>query len=107
MAKRPRLVVTHDDDGGITVNDKAYTGLMVSIIGSHPDANGPKALHVEVYPYTGEQDVVVNSVPGRSQHPKHPHLAFVAVPRGEPLDDEGVPENIGAGSAYADRKEQS
>ena len=52
---RHRMVITQDSDGGITVNDHKDSGLVVSIISSHPAANGPRTLLIEVYPYEGNR----------------------------------------------------
>jgi len=50
--KRPALAVTRDSDGGLTIHDP-QSGLVVSLIATHPDANGPRGLTVEVYAYRG------------------------------------------------------
>lgn len=55
--KRVPLTVTHDDDGGLTIHDQA-SGLVVSVIATHPLVNGPKGLVIEVYDYHG-QDVLM------------------------------------------------
>ena len=50
--RRPVITVTRDDDGGLTIHDPD-TDLVVSLITTHPDANGPRGLHIEVYAYRG------------------------------------------------------
>jgi len=50
--KYTRLSVTKDTDGGVNVRDET-TGLIVSVIGTHPDSNGPQGVVVEVYQNAG------------------------------------------------------
>ena len=53
-SKRPKIVVTHDDDGGVTVRCP-LSGVVISVIETHPDVIGTKAAIVEVYPYEYHQ----------------------------------------------------
>jgi hypothetical protein len=90
------VAVTYDDDGGCTVRD-TRSGLLVSIIGTHPDASGPIGIHVEVYDYNGRevlmQDASIpkdkdgNDMPLRLTIAKHPHVAFYP-------DNKSVPSDI-------------
>ena len=50
--KRNPLTVTRDSDGGITVHDKA-SGIVLSVVGTHPLASGPRGLFIEAYAYRG------------------------------------------------------
>lgn len=45
---RPTLIVTHAEDGGVTIEDVA-SGIVLSVIGTHPLANGPRSLVLEAY----------------------------------------------------------
>lgn len=60
MRKHPE--VTKDDDGGLTIHDVG-TGLVVSIISTHPAASGPHGLTIEVYDYKGRD--ILSGVPLR------------------------------------------
>lgn len=94
-AKRGRHVrvhpkVTYDDDGGLTIHD-VQSNLVVSIIGTHPDASGPRGLHIEVYDYNGREVLMEDAVQMRDGRTngdmarggglrlviaKHPTIAF-------------------------------
>jgi len=81
---RPSISVTRDADGGLTLHDP-QSDLVVSLIATHPDANGPHGLYVEVYAYAGgpvpfqaatvETDAAVNRA---ADYPAHPTFAFYA-----------------------------
>lgn len=87
--KRPRLGVTRDDDGGLTIHDP-QSDLVVSIIATNPLANGPRGLFVEVYAYRGG-DVLAEDATRREPGDdspvtfrigRHPTIAFYG-PTGE------------------------
>lgn len=59
---RVRLNVTQDEDGGVTVGDP-QSGLVLSIIPSHPASNGPRTLLVEAYTWGAEQAVEAHVTP--------------------------------------------
>jgi hypothetical protein len=104
MVKKGRGVravsVTHDSDGGCTVTD-VRSGLRVSIIGTHPDANGPIGVTIEVYDYNG-RDVLMEDAtimrhgrrddegdaPLRLVIAHHPTVAFYPDNRSVPRDPE-------------------
>lgn len=44
------LLVSHGEDGGVTIQDQA-SGIILSVIGSHPLASGPRSLILEAYAY--------------------------------------------------------
>jgi hypothetical protein len=50
--KRAALEVRRDSDGGLTIRDP-QSDLMLSVMPTNPDANGPRGLYVEVYAYQG------------------------------------------------------
>jgi len=50
--KYTRLNVAKDTDGGVTIRDEA-TGVVVSVIGTNLDANGPRGVVIEVWDYRG------------------------------------------------------
>ena len=77
--ERPKLTVTHDDDGGITVKCP-QSGMVFSIIETHPSALGPKGAFVEAYAYEMKHEVLVQNVPTNRNHPT---TAYYAVPRKE------------------------
>lgn len=81
---RPALIVTRDDDGGLTIRDP-QSDLVLSIIATHPDASGPRGVTLEVYDYRG-RDVLASNItppkPGEEYAPvpltiaHHPTFAF-------------------------------
>jgi hypothetical protein len=83
--KRPAITVTRDDDGGLTLHDP-QSGLVLSVIATHPDANGPRGLFVECYRYKGGdvlwQDAtlrvarVPDAVADNDGRDRHPTIAF-------------------------------
>ena len=82
MTKRKAITVTRDDDGGLTLHDPA-SGLVLSVIATHPDANGPRGLFVECYAYAGGPVPWQNATrpPLTDEDPyasAHPTFAFYA-----------------------------
>lgn len=82
--KRKRLVVTQDEDYGITVIDP-QSGLRLSIIATHPSAAKPYGVFVEVYPGEPGHEIVVLPASvdtakvitvDTKQSLRHPTLAF-------------------------------
>ena len=94
------VAVTYDDDGGCTVKD-IRSGLVVSIIGTHPDANGPIGIYVEVYDYHSRDVLMQDATKLREAHlddneqpeaplrlviAHHPTIAFYPDNRSVPPD---------------------
>ena len=88
--------VKYDDDGGCTVTD-VRSGLRVSVIGTHPSANGPTGVYVEVYDYNG-RDVLMEDatlmknadgeeLPLRLTIARHPTIAFYPDNKSVPKDE--------------------
>lgn len=83
--KRPPIKVTRDDDGGLTLHDP-LSGIVLSVIATHPAANGPKGLYVEAYSYQpGDvmwEDVTRREIGDDSPRvfaiARHPTIAFYA-----------------------------
>ena len=83
--ERPPLKVTPDSDGGITVRDP-QSDLVLSIIATHPSANAPKGVYVEVYDYYGKDVLMEDATrmknedgydqPLRLVIAHHPTIAF-------------------------------
>jgi hypothetical protein len=63
---RPRLIVRHDEDGGITIEDIA-SGVVISIIGTHPLAHGPRSLVIEAYAREDGQLVMAGPIGGNDR----------------------------------------
>ena len=89
-SQRPALTVTRDNDGGLTVHD-SQSGIVLSVIGTNPAANGPKGLFVEAYAYAGGPVTVqaasvasaaIIATPALAI--PHPTIAFYSTP--EPVD---------------------
>ena len=81
---RRSITISRDDDGGLTLHDP-QSDLVVSVIATHPDANGPRGLFVEVYAYRGGevpwQDATRRQVEDDGitrPDPRHPTIAFYA-----------------------------
>lgn len=79
--QRPRMEVTRDDDGGITVNDP-HSGVVLSVVSSHPDINGPVGLHVEAYVFeSGDKRVHKEDIPAEAlRNPRTTVSVFYALP---------------------------
>jgi hypothetical protein len=67
LERRPALVVTRDDDGGVTVSDRENSGLVVSVVAAHP-ASSLRTMHVEVYPYESGKRAHAVPVPAAGGH---------------------------------------
>lgn len=83
---RPPLSVTRDSDGGLTIHDPA-SGIVLSVISSHPYASGPKSLTVEAYAYRGGDILASDITPPPLGEPwtavplriaRHPTYTFTA-----------------------------
>lgn len=79
---RDPLIVTHDDDGGITVRDP-QSNIVLSVISSHPAANGPRTVIVEAYHYeSGVYEVFTDDSRVRNR----PVLTFYAVEQSKMIE---------------------
>lgn len=63
--ERPRIDVTRDDDGGITAYDP-FSGVVLSVISTHPLASGPRGLIVEAYAYQSGQKMEAQDWPRKT-----------------------------------------
>ena len=78
--KRPELLISHDSDNGVTLRDP-LSGVVLSIISTHPLANGPKGLIVEAYSIeSGRQMLAQKHEPRLAPNPAHPVVTFYALP---------------------------
>lgn len=81
---RPVLSVRHEDDGGLTIQDH-HSGIVVSIIGSHPLASGPRSLVLEAYAFEMGRRVMAGPI-GANDHPfslEHKVLVLTSEPEPE------------------------
>lgn len=71
--ERTPLVVTHEEDGGLTIHDEA-SGVVLSVIATHPSASGPKGLFVEAYAYASAKSIVTQD----ASNPRNPRVPVTA-----------------------------
>lgn len=98
---RPVLSVRHEDDGGLTIQDH-HSGIVVSIIGSHPLASGPRSLVLEAYAYETGRRVMAAPI-GANDHPfslEHKVLVLTSEPDEAAETPSG--ETIDSGTEEAD-----
>lgn len=78
--ERPRLLVTHDEDGGITIQCP-QSGVVLSVIETHPSASGPKGTFVEAYAYESKHTISAQD----ASRPDAPHsvTAYYVHPESE------------------------
>lgn len=85
--------VTRDSDGGLTVHDKR-SGVIVSILPSHPGSNSPASLTLEVYAYTTGKVAQVETIP--TQHLRNPRNTVLHVTMVEDAPEPKVPAKLPA-----------
>ena len=79
-AKGRDLEVVLDNDGGVTLRDR-ISGVVLSIIGTHPDANGPKGLIVEANAWESDKEIAVEDTPpDLLRNPRNPVRTYYTDP---------------------------